>query len=212
MSTRRYRLGTRQQQIDDTRARVLESAHALFSDPGYHQMTIEELARHAGVARATIYHQFASKLGVLEALMVELAVSSAAMRIRRVREHTDAAAALGLYVPEVCRFWGAEHSLFRHLFGITAIDPDASKLIDTYDGRRRELVTWLVKRLADQGYLRTDMSQRAAVDIVWLLTSFRSFDHLRRRSGLSARAAGASLAELASTILKDRSLPGAATG
>lgn len=204
MSPRQYRLGKRQQHIDETRARVVEAAHTLFSNPGYHQVTIEHLAREAGVARATIYHQFGTKVHVLEALMAELAESDGALRIRRVREHENAATALRLYIPELCRFWGREEPFFRQLFGILAVEPDAMRLMELYEGRRREFVTWLVKRLDDQGHLRPGMSQRIAADIIWLLTSFQSFDQLRRRSGLSVRATSASLATLAATVLKGR--------
>jgi AcrR family transcriptional regulator len=200
---RTYRLGKRQQQVDETRGRVVDASHALFSEVGFHHASVEEIALRAGVARATIYHQFGSKLGLFEAVMAEVMSNGVAEKMRKVREHPDAAKALSLYIPEVCRFWSEEYSLFRHLIGVTAIDPDALKLVDQYDGRRRELVVWLVKRLEDQGALRDGMTLRTAVDVIWMLTSFARFDHLFGRSGLSVRGAGQTLSALAATVLAD---------
>ena len=203
MANRAYRLGRRQQGIDATRARVVEASHALFAETGFHQTTVEGVAQRAGVSRATVYHQFGSKAGLLDAVISEAMASGIGSRMRRMREHADAAKALRLYVPDVCRFWASEYELFKHLFAAAEIDPDARAHVEAYDGRRRELVIWLAKRLADQGYLREGVRQRQAVDTIWMLTSFRSFDHLHVRSGMSVRAAGALLAGLAATVLRD---------
>ena len=210
MGNRAYRLGRRQEGIDETRARVIEASHVLFAETGFHQATVEGVAKRAGVSRATVYHQFGSKSGLLDAVISEAMAGGIGSRMRRMREHADAAKALRLYVPDVCRFWASEYDLFRHLFAAAEIDPEASAHVEVYEGRRREMVTWLAKRLDDQGHLREGVTQRQAADTVWMLTSFRSFDHLHARSGMSVRAAGALLAGLAATVLRDGA--GAAEG
>jgi hypothetical protein len=60
---------------------------------------------------------------------------------------------------------------------------------------------WLAKRLDDQGHLREGMTQRRATDVLWLLTSFRSFDQLNSRAELPVDEAAGLLNELAETIL-----------
>ena len=94
-------------------------------------------------------------------------------------------------------------ALFRNVFGLASVDPEAGKLFDGYDNRRRELLVWLVKRLADQGHLRPGMTQPRATDVLWLLSSFRSFDQLHTRARLSAKQAASLLNELAGTLLSD---------
>jgi AcrR family transcriptional regulator len=76
MSPRPYRLGQRQAAIEPTRTRILSAARALLmSSDGYSRFSIEAVARQADVARMTVYHQFGSKIGFLEALCDSLAVS-----------------------------------------------------------------------------------------------------------------------------------------
>jgi len=45
------------------------AARSLFADAGFHRVSLDETARRADVARATVYHQFGSKLGVLGAVV-----------------------------------------------------------------------------------------------------------------------------------------------
>jgi AcrR family transcriptional regulator len=53
---------------EPTRARILDAAHALFSERGSESVTVSEVAESAGVARATIFNQFGSKNGLVEAV------------------------------------------------------------------------------------------------------------------------------------------------
>src|SRR5689334_14712218 len=66
---RRYVSAQRQESADATRARILDAARALFSGKGIDKVTIAEIARAAGVAGSTVYALFASKAGILRALM-----------------------------------------------------------------------------------------------------------------------------------------------
>src|SRR5262249_9711035 len=69
-----YNLGQRQDASEETRRRIVAAARDLLADesgpPGF---TVETVARRAGVARMTVYYQFRSKRGVLEALFDDLA-------------------------------------------------------------------------------------------------------------------------------------------
>src|SRR5579883_3637314 len=71
---RPYRLGQRQAAADQTRARILSAARELLaSADGFSGFTVDAVARQAGVARMTVYYQFDSKVGLLEALFDDLA-------------------------------------------------------------------------------------------------------------------------------------------
>jgi AcrR family transcriptional regulator len=74
MSPRHYQLGKRQEQIDESRRRVIAAARTLLAElPNYTSFTVEEVAKRADVARATVYYQFSSKTGLLEPLCGALA-------------------------------------------------------------------------------------------------------------------------------------------
>src|SRR5262249_35010278 len=69
MSPRPYRLGQRQAAAEQTRARILAAARELLvASAGFSGFSVEAVARQAGVARMTVYYQFGSKPGLLEAL------------------------------------------------------------------------------------------------------------------------------------------------
>ena len=203
MSPRAYRLGKREVLVEETRDRVIAAARELFSEAGFYSVTLDDVAKRAGVARATVYYQFESKYGLLDSVVTSALQQDRADGLRRAREHPDALTGMRMYVVEVCKFWNADRTLFRNVYGLAAIDPEAAALFDSYDDRRRELLTWLAKRLDDQGHLAPGVTQRRATDVMWLLSSFRSFDQLSARAQLSLDDAAALLNDLAATILSD---------
>ena len=74
MSPRPYRLGQRQATTEQTRARIINAARELLAESsGFSGFSIDAVARQADVARMTVYHQFGSKIGLLEALSDSLA-------------------------------------------------------------------------------------------------------------------------------------------
>src|SRR5258708_16184426 len=74
MIPRRYRLGQRQTTTEQTRARIINAARELLAESsGFSGFSIDAVARQADVARMTVYHQFGSKIGLLEALSDYLA-------------------------------------------------------------------------------------------------------------------------------------------
>ena len=74
MSPRPYQLGKRQDQIDESRQRVINAARALLAEAtSYTNFTVDAVAKRADVSRATVYYQFESKTGLLEALCDALA-------------------------------------------------------------------------------------------------------------------------------------------
>ena len=52
----------------DSRVRIIEAAQALFGEHGSSEVTMAEVAEQAGVSRATVFNQFGSKHGLVEAV------------------------------------------------------------------------------------------------------------------------------------------------
>jgi AcrR family transcriptional regulator len=53
------------------RERVLAAARRLFEERGVHAVTLEEVARAAGVAKGTVFHRFGDRAGLALALLDE---------------------------------------------------------------------------------------------------------------------------------------------
>src|SRR5215216_2875086 len=66
---RAYNAALRQEQARFTRQRILEAARRLFVSRGYSTVTIDEIAREAGVAYQTVYAVFRTKLGVAQGII-----------------------------------------------------------------------------------------------------------------------------------------------
>lgn len=62
---KKIRLTKRQMQAEGTRLKITESARRLILDEGYDNVTIEEIAEHAGTSKGTFYTYFKSKQDIL---------------------------------------------------------------------------------------------------------------------------------------------------
>jgi AcrR family transcriptional regulator len=78
MSPRPYRLGKREEAISERRRRILDAARELLRvSTAYPGFTVDAVARRADMARGTVYYQFGSKTGLLEAVCDDLAEAGA---------------------------------------------------------------------------------------------------------------------------------------
>src|SRR5258708_26438715 len=66
---RRYNADSRRAKAEETRARILVTAKAQFSERGVDKVTIDDIAGHAGVASSTVYALFRSKAGILKEII-----------------------------------------------------------------------------------------------------------------------------------------------
>src|SRR5579859_5193587 len=55
-----------------TRAQLIAIATRMFADRGYEETSIEAVLREAGVSRGSLYHHFASKEALFEAVAEEV--------------------------------------------------------------------------------------------------------------------------------------------
>jgi len=202
MKRRSYRLGLREESVDRHRADILAAAREVFSEAGYHGAGLEEVALRAGISRKTVYYQFGAKMGLLDALVIDLESSAElAQRVQAIIEKPGRIA-LREYFLEICRFWQLNQDFVRALNGLGATDADARKVINKHDRARRRRLTTLVALLAARGELRKGSYQERAVDLLWLLSSFSSFDHLVTRSRLTPEMAASLLTHTAASYMK----------
>lgn len=201
MCPRPYRLGRRGAAVEETRDRVVTAAHEVFSEDAFFEATLDDVAKRAGVARATVYYQFKSKHGLLEATLDGAIAGAALDGVQKALDQPDPVEGLRLYIREICRFWAKDFVFYRNVTGLAAVDPEATRAVNLYYLRRREPLVFLAKRLEDTGQLRRGVTSRQAADEIWTLTSFGSFDHLSRRNKLSLKRATELLQGIADGLL-----------
>lgn len=174
----------------------------MYVDAGIRGASIEDVAAGAGISRATVYYQFGSKAELVDAVLADALVRGGIERVVRAREAPTALDALRRYIPEVCRFWAREYPIFRQLLGMASISTEGEVIADKYDSRRRGSITFLVQRLGDDGVLAPGVAPGHAVDVLWYVTDFRTFEHFYRRCRISRRAVADTMFELIQPLLR----------
>ncbi|TMD24356.1 MAG: TetR/AcrR family transcriptional regulator [Chloroflexi bacterium] len=173
MSPRPYRLGQRQVAADETRSRILNAAREQLEKEA--SFSIDAVARRADVARMTVYYQFGSRRGLLEALFDDLAARGGIPQLPSAFQEPDPMLALDRLIEIFAHFWSSARVVHRRLRAIAVLDPELLQtLVDRNEWRRRGLRA-ILSRLA-----RTADSQPIGevVDLLFVLSSFESFDML----------------------------------
>lgn len=187
MKPKPYRLGIRQASVDSTRARIVTGARRfLRSRDAVAGFSVDAVARRAGVTRATVYHHFKSKAGLLESLYDSLA-SRAGLReflVEAFRETTPDAAIRRLVIA-YCRLWAAERAVIRRLHALAEVAVGFPK--SHRDERRRNVIRELLNTPVDSRERRRNRPPRDVVDILHMLTSFETYDGLARGRRTDAR-------------------------
>ena len=195
MSPRPYNLGARTAAVAETREKVVGAARRLFAEVGFHRVSLDEIARRADVARATVYHQFGSKLGVLGAVVEACERRAGLAALADLVESGPVETLARDVVTAGCTYWSTDPALARSIIAFAVSDPQAADLLAGHDAGRLRLLTRMVGRL--------DLPDpERALNALWLLTGFAAYDDLTRGRGLSTARAAELLSGLAEMSLR----------
>jgi len=181
---RPYRSPHRAAATEQTRARIIAAACTLLSGGmNLPQFSLDAVARQAGVTRLTIYNQFESKRGLLEAVFDDLAQRGGLSELPAVFAEADANQALRRLVSVFCRFWAAHATVMPKFGAVTTLDDEVKASLHQRSERRRQALAVLVMRLTQDARESSD----DLVDVLFALTSFEVFNALsvRNRSAKS---------------------------
>jgi AcrR family transcriptional regulator len=160
------------------RAAVVGAARTLFLERGYGATTIEAISAEADVPAATVYRLFASKLGILKALLdVSIAGDHEAVPVAERPQVNELAGAddprqqLQGFVAFASGINDRVAPIYRILVSAAGTDPDAAALLDGLTQQRQQGQRMIARSLARAGALRSGMRERDAADIVHALLS-----------------------------------------
>lgn len=176
---RTYKSAARDAASAQTRRRLLDAASEVLNEASsLKEVSLEAVARKAGVTRLTVYNQFGSRLGLMEAVFDLRAEQGGLFRLMEVFAMPDAHAALEQVVAIFCDFWSSAPPMLARLHGAGEVDPELGAAIRARNERRRRGLAALVGRLADAGEVAAGR-QADLVDLLFALTGFAFFDELR---------------------------------
>jgi len=169
-------MGQRQKQADQTRARIVEAARTvLIAADGYTSFSIDSVAREADVARMTVYHQFGSKVGLLEALCDSLAASGGMEHLAAVFSSSSLEEALEGFITAFSRFWSTDRPVIRRLNAFAVFDTAFGQVMQARNERRRQGLSVLILRHSPQ---IPPPERDEIIALLFTLTSFECFDIL----------------------------------
>ena len=177
MPKRHYVSSVRAAAATEKRDRVLDAATRwLRENVSIATFSLEAVAKAAGVTRLTVYHQFGSRRGLLEAVFDEIARQGGLSRIEQAMAMTDPRAALDRLVEIFCHFWSWDAAIGR-LEQAMSIDPEFAEVLTERNQRRRKALEILVTRLS--GRNASPVARQDAVDMIFALTSYPMYATLR---------------------------------
>src|SRR3954467_3957743 len=184
----------------ETRRRILAAVRELLAERTFHDCTVEDVAERAGVSRATLYQHFRSRLELVDAICDTMAVNPALVELRQQVALPDPHAALAETIAHAVHFWSSEDAVLSQLYGVVAVDPAAKDLVDRQRADRRGELERLVRNLRRSGRLRKGTTEKRALAVLLLLTSYESYRELQE-AGISEREGTRIIQESARALL-----------
>jgi AcrR family transcriptional regulator len=168
-SRKRYVSPARTQASADGRARIIAAATRLLrSKSGINSFSLDAVAKVAGVTRLTVYNQFGSRRGVLEAVFAAIAEKGGISRLSTIAATEPPLAALDRLIEIFCEFWGSDAAI-APIFDAMATDPEIAAALTPRIGGGLKAIAMLAARLPQSG------SQQDTADLIAVLTSFPSY-------------------------------------
>lgn len=175
MTARPYVSPVRAAGAEETRRELIRAAvHYLGRQP-ITKFSLDAVAKAAGVTRLTVYNQFGSRRGLLEAVLDEIAGKGRVARVREAAASSDPWAGLDRLVDVMCDFWESDPAIVR-LHEASSLDPEFGVAILERQERRRQAVSAIVQRASKRKTLAA--AQHAAIDLVSSLTSCATYQTL----------------------------------
>ena len=204
MSPRTYKMTQRRAAADQTRRRILDATRKLLLQEDLSEFTMEAVARKADVSRLTVYYQFESKAGLLEALYNYIAQRGHMERLAEVfGKAGDPLETLREFIAVFAGFWASDRRVIRRLHGLGAIDLEIGSGLRKRNERRRKGLSVIVDRYSRTNPSRNALQRAEAIDTLHMLTSFESFDELA--NGRSVEEATGIIEKLARQAFTEKS-------
>jgi AcrR family transcriptional regulator len=160
------------------RRAVVDAARRLFLDRGYGATTIDAISELSDVPPATVYRLFASKLGILKALIDVSIVGdddAVAMadrpQVRSLLTAPHPSRQLAGFVHLAAQINERTSAIYRILVSAAASAPDAAALLHELTFQRQEGQGRIARSLSRSRALRPELRQRDAADIIHALMS-----------------------------------------
>ncbi len=199
--TRTYTLRKRAKRTEETRLRIILAARSLIDDMGYPNVSLDEIAVKAEVSRQTIYVQFGSKLGVLEAMIDYVDQVGLKDLLAVLDAATDPVEALHSLIRLDLQYVHENMKLFRTFRAQAVSDSDFRTVLADRMQNRKNGIRGLMEWLHREGKLTENWSVNEATDWVFSVESFHVYDDLVNNCGWTLEHMNRRMLEMIDTML-----------
>ncbi len=127
----------REREREAKRREILQAAKDVFSRGGYHEATLDEIARHAELAKGTIYNYFSSKEDLFEGLLASLMDGMEALALQALETPGGIREKFTAYARALLRHTAENEALLRLV---------AQELLRQEDDRMGKHLRWMQER------------------------------------------------------------------
>jgi len=204
---RAYRQNRRADAAAETRRRIVETTGRLL--PLRSEMSVDEIAREAGVSVQTLYTHFGSKRGLL------LAVIDSQQRdaglysgFDRVWASPDGETALRLMVHATFELWDGAWPFVEFLLRARRNDREVGDQLRAVDTMRKSHLWIICRRLAVEGRISSGRAPEWAADVAFALSTPTVYEELVRVAGWDVTAAAdAAAGAVVAVVIDPRTRP-----
>lgn len=199
---RSYHSPLREERAQCTRRAILDAARTLLVEQGYGRLTMQAVAREAGVALDTVYESVGRK-PVLVRLLVETAISGQDEAVpadereyvRRILAAPTAREKIAIYADAVRHILPRLAPIVVALSDAASAYPDLAVLWEEIAERRAANMGRFADDLISTGEVRPELDRGAVADVIWSMNAPEFYTLLVDHRGWSPDRFGAWLAE-----------------
>jgi TetR/AcrR family transcriptional regulator len=163
--------------------RIFCAAERLFAERGFDSVSISDVAREAGVCKANVFHHFATKQALYEAVLMRSCAELGEEIERRLSSKADAALPVSHFIVWFRDYLRTHPSTARLLFREVTGNPDLAESGPVFPvlSRLFDNVVAHVRDARDAGVFRADANPTVVASLMLGVTLFDSqTEHLRR--------------------------------
>lgn len=162
-----------------TREALLASAREILEQRGFEDLSLADVAKHAGVTRMTAYLHFASRGDLVVALFDHSAETEGLDEsLAKVWNADDAVSALDEWASHLARFEPKVVAIRRAIDGACLVDPDVAALRERVVAVQLSTCRRIIRWVAGEGRLRSEWTRQSATDMLFALMSADLLDAL----------------------------------
>jgi AcrR family transcriptional regulator len=173
--------------MSSTKTRILDAALALITKREGANVSMARIARAARVSRQGMYLHFADRADLMLAVVRHADEKRGlAAEIRKVSEAPTGVAAMCEMVSVQARMNPGIWAIARAVDAVRRTDAAAERSWQDRLSHRLEGCRQIVARMHQEGALRPGISQETATDLLWSITSLRTWEDLVLERGWTA--------------------------